>query len=381
MKNNFFCILFFENGKLGYAYFEEMSFEEVKIKCQTQSTVPLFCISFKKPQKTSFSKKDLETLFFYLSNFLESGLSLEESLKNLDVKLFSVKAQKVIPSLLSHVEAGKSFIDFFKTIGVDPIVVASLKSGEASGSWIESFQDLASFVRTSHESEQRLRNLMLYPKFVILSLFSFLFFVFPYLIINFSHLTPPSEQGILFKIGSFIYENQSILIICFIAIFLISLLFKKISYKLHHFFLIKIFKLNSDLEWFFYLLYFLSKGKNSLMDSIKLIEENYQIYGVSITQIRKNIEKGMPLKEAFQGGGNMPHFIISMISLSHQTGKSTEVFRKIYEILNKIHRQKKEAIETILPSITIGIIGGVFIIITLAIFLPIYNYSVNLTVG
>jgi type II secretory pathway component PulF len=133
------------------------------------------------------------------------------------------------------------------------------------------------------------------------------------------------------------------------------------------------------MEHFFYLLSFLLKTKMSFMEAMGiLVKEKERFPSIDSSWMYKSLQEGKSLGDVFHGQNRFPKFVGSFLAMSEQTSNLAESTEKIHLILKKMHEKNIKKSMDMMPNILLLIIGGLFLLLIVGIFLPIYDQAIRL---
>lgn len=373
MIKGYYCIASNAQGQIVKRFFPKDQFDDMK-----QTLTILFYIPILKWRKTVLCLDDCEKIFFYLGQFLSSHLSLQKSIENLKTIPLSFFGKKVVNSLSLHVEEGKEIETFFHENGLieDKIILSTLAISKKSGDWSRIFTQLADFVAHKKEMRSKVGSILSYPLMVMVTLVLFLAFVLPQIITNV--LPFISEKGgeipVVASISLWIQEHLLISLLCFFTPIGVMYYFRLKVLR-------SIFKIDIELEHFFYLFSFLLRQNIKSVDCVEILKNENLFLSLNMKSMYESLLCGNSLSFVFDQTNRFPKFVISLMDLSCQTSKLLENIENIHSILHKMHEKNIQKSMSILPNLLILIIGGLFVSLVLGLFLPLYENAIHLVEG
>jgi general secretion pathway protein F/type IV pilus assembly protein PilC len=123
-----------------------------------------------------------------------------------------------------------------------------------------------------------------------------------------------------------------------------------------------------------YLSLLISSGIN-IVDSLEVIERSTknEVYREKINQIRKGVSRGNSLSDEIRFHQAFPGFVIRMISVGEQSGSLDQQLRYLAEEYRQRFDHVVASISEIIKPLVMLIAGGLFILMIVALFLPIYQ--------
>ncbi len=365
MNVGYFCIFLQENGRIQKVYVSKMS-------GRTPGTL-LFSLPFISLAKASVSLDDLEKLFFYLGQFLGAHLSLKQSFENLEIPSLSRSGKKFVKDLCRHVESGHALSSFFKANDMvsDHIILSTILIAEKTGHWDLIFGNLSEYIQKMRAIRHKIQEILFYPLMVISVLILFMIFILPQIVTNLILFIPPNEIPFIAHIFMKL-QDFGVFLIPFLCVpLLLWARFKNVILR-------KILGVDLELEHFFYLLSFLLQQKIPLTQALDILEKEKKFPSINLQDIHKSLQEGKSISAVFEEQNRFPKFVISLFKLSQETSNITENAGKIYRVFHQIHEKSMRKTIEFLPNVLILIIGGVFILLLLGLFLPLYDNVINL---
>jgi len=123
-----------------------------------------------------------------------------------------------------------------------------------------------------------------------------------------------------------------------------------------------------------YLSLLISSGIN-IVDSLEVLERSIknEVYRDKIRQVREGVSRGNSLSEEIKARKTFPGFVIRMISVGEQSGSLDTQLRYLAEEYRSRFDHIVASISEIIKPLVMIIAGGLFILMIVALFLPIYQ--------
>ncbi|MFC1787794.1 type II secretion system F family protein [Patescibacteria group bacterium] len=338
--------------------------------------------------KVSFLDKVI--LAKHLAIMLHSGVSLNESLKTLELQATG-KMKKIYASVRAQVEAGKPFSvalsDYEHVFGKYFINV--IRAGEVSGSLAQNLEELSIRMGKDYLLQKKARGAMLYP-IIVLTLTVGLglvvsVFVLPSLTNLFRafEFDLPLSTRILIAVSKFLVEYGTITILAFVLAVILVIWVAKQSFAtpvFHRFyiyvpFLKKVTKL-VNLSRFSTILGSLLKSGIPIDRALKITADvlGNEMYSRSLRQILPRVDAGEPLSSGLRGQVLFPAFLTQMIQVGEETGKLEDVLLYLGGFYESEFESTMKNLSTIIEPVLLIVIGLVVTGVALAIITPIYSF-------
>jgi type IV pilus assembly protein PilC len=329
-----------------------------------------------------------------LSLLLNSGISLDDSLRIIESQNLNPKLTKSLSRMIVDIDRGESlYVSFLKEKeAFNPLTVAFIKSGDESGNLGEILDELSKYMTEDSKNKSQIKEALLYPIILllvtILVVIAILTRVMPTFVSVFenSGQSLPKTTLALLAISNFIKNYGLICLI--IILFVIALIFvfrKKYDFRLkmdkvlYKSKFLKNFR-NLNMEYqISSLLYILKKGDIDIIKSIEIIKNSFknEYLKAVFDRIKSSLEMGENLSQALEKEEIFSQLFISMVKVGEDSGKMTEAMEKSSryfsnEYLFRLSRmgQVAEPLMIIIMAIIVG-----FVVFSVA--LPMFD-SVNM---
>lgn len=175
------------------------------------------------------SQKDLSILCRELYFSFSSGINILESISILKNQVENKKLENILENVFKEVEKGKMLSDAFsKFKDIPKLFIDMIKVGEATGRLDEIMKDLADYYDKQYKQERKVKNALIYPKFLIS--FSLLIvavlvaYVVPIFVENLlsANQKLPIPTRIVIALSGFIKNEILLILILILVIFLIK---------------------------------------------------------------------------------------------------------------------------------------------------------------
>ncbi|AIY83211.1 MAG: type II secretion system F family protein [Clostridium baratii] len=175
------------------------------------------------------SQKDLSILCRELYFSFSSGINILESISIVKNQVENKKLENILENVFKEVEKGKMLSDAFsKFKDIPKLFIDMIKVGEATGRLDEIMKDLADYYDKQYKQERKVKNALIYPKFLIS--FSLLIvavlvaYVVPIFVENLlsANQKLPIPTRIVISLSSFIKNEILLILILILVIFLIK---------------------------------------------------------------------------------------------------------------------------------------------------------------
>lgn len=334
--------------------------------------------------------KDRVVFMRQLSTLIAAGLPLAQSLHTVLDQTENKQLQSVIQDIIATVEGGKTLSESFKKHSAvfDPVIIALVSAGEASGTLDESLQRVADQQEKDAATMSKIRGALTYPLIVLVVIFGvmafMLFTVVPQVEKLYHDLKKelPILTQIMVSVADFLAHFWWLaLIVVGLGVYFLSQYLKTdsgIKFKDN-------FKLNVPIfgKMFrkLYMARFARTGQTLLASGVSMLDMlritakavNNTIIAKSIVRAADKVKGGKALSVALSPEQYIMPLVPQMISIGEQSGQIDKMMGKAAQVyedeLDEQIRTISTSIEPILMVVLAIVAGGM----VGAILLPIYS--------
>jgi type IV pilus assembly protein PilC len=345
----------------------------------------------KKVTDANVDRRDLLAMLEYLSGSFSAGIPLLQTLDDVPKRIQSAKLKAIIGEVRHAVaEEGKSLSD---SMAEHPkafprLFIATIQAGEASGQLAFALQQLVEYLDWQEGISASVRQATMYPIIVLVAVgllvTGLLGFVFPRIIpiLRMRNVDLPLPTKVIMGVSLFIRGYWLPLVIGIAVAIVILVLLRRtergravmdalvIRIPVIGQFIIEV----NMARVVTYLSLFYRTGVD-LLKSLLLVEQmttNRVIAGV-VRDARELIAGGETISGAFGRSPLVPVIVMRSLALGESTGRLDEALdrAKLY-YGREIPAAVKRVVTLIQPAMII-VLGGVILLVALAIMLPILN--------
>ena len=345
-----------------------------------------------RTRRTRIKTSELAIVTRQFATLLGSGLTVEESLSSLIQQSEGHQTKSVLSGIRSNVVEGHSLADAVSQYprSFPEIYQASVAAGEQSGTLDEVLERLAQFIETRQGIQQRIGVALIYPivlTFVaVVIVVGLLIYVVPKVVQVFEDTGQqlPLLTETLISVSQFMLDHGIWLIAVVVAgcaFFIVALKNTTVRMTLHQIFL-KIPGLRR-----------LSRGANTARMSrtlaimtgsgVPLLSAMRASEGVvsnlvlrqDLANAATEVAEGVSINGALGRSGNFPPLLIQMVASGEQSGRLDEMLDKAASALERELESRIAVLVGLFEPVMILIMGGVVLLIVLAILLPIFDLN------
>jgi len=356
-------------------------------------TSPLINFLFKESSFGSpkMSTKELVFWLTQLATYLKAGITLNDAVKILSKQMTTKKSKaRAFQSISYELTLGSAFSSALEKQGnmFPPLLINMIKAAEASGTLVETLDDMATYYTEVDETKKQMKSAMTYP--LIISVFALVVVVFilVFIIPKFVEIYEQNDieiSGItkfIINMSTFLQNN----IITIIALIIFTIIVLVVAYKNVKAFrrsmqtlfmkipVVKDIIIYNELAIFTKTFASLLRNNVFITDSIDILSKitNNEIYKGILFRTINNIVKGEKISEAFKDHWAVPDVAYFMIVTGESTGELDNMMQKVSEYYQGLHRNVvnnlKAFIEPILISFLAVVVGGIIIAVVVPMF-------------
>lgn len=356
-------------------------------------TSPMINFLFKESSVGS-SKMSTKELIFWLtqlSTYLKAGITLNDAVKILSKQMSSKKSKaRAFQSISYELTLGSSFSNALEKQGTmfPPFLINMIKAAEASGSLIDTLEDMASYYTEVDNTRKQMKSAMTYPLIISVFAIGVVIFILVFIIPKFVEIYEQNNieiEGLtafIINLSEFLKNNYiSLLGFILLAIIIIVVAYKNVkAFKrslqtlFMHIPVIKDIIIYNELAIFTKTFASLLKNNVFITESIDILSKitNNEIYKSILFRTINNIVKGEKISEAFKDHWAVPDVAYFMIVTGESTGELGSMMQKVSEYYQELHRgvvnNLKAFIEPVLISVLAVVVGGIIIAVVIPMF-------------
>jgi len=323
---------------------------------------------------------------------LGSGLTVEESLSGLIQQAEGHQAKSVLSGIRSSVTEGHSLAEAISRYprSFPEIYNASVAAGEQSGTLDEVLERLADYIETRQGIQQRIGVALIYPAILtavaILIVVALLIYVVPQVVKVFEDTGQklPVLTEMLISTSQFMVDNGvwiiAVLIIAFTAGAL-ALKNDSVRFKLHGLFLktpgIRRLSRGVNTARMSRTLAIMAGSGVPFLSAIRASEGvmSNLVLRKNLADAAAEVAEGVSIHRALARSGNFPPLLTQMVASGEQSGRLGEMLEKAANALERELESRIAVLVGLFEPVMILIMGGVVLVIVLAILLPIFDLN------
>ncbi len=351
----------------------------------------LYKDSFFAVGSSKLSNKELIFWLEQLSTYLKAGITLSDAIKILERQMIKKKRKaKALQAISYELILGSSFSAALEKQGnmFPAFLINMIKAAEASGTLVETLEDMANYYTEIFETKKQMISAMTYPAIITVFAIGVVTFILIFIIPEFVEIYSKNSAQItgltlfVINVSNFLKDN----IVTIIGVVLLIIIFIVIAYKnvkafrrstqilLMHIPIIKNIIIYNELATLTKTFSSLLRNNVFITDSIDILSKitNNEIYKSILFRTINNIIKGEKISEAFKDHWAVPDVAYYMIVTGESTGELDNMMSKVSTYYQGLHKNivnnLKAFIEPVLISFLAIVVGGIIIAVVLPMF-------------
>lgn len=338
------------------------------------------------------SSNDLANFCWQLATMMRGGISITEAMETLADDMKNVKFARIIRKIGDGIKAGQPLSECIaeRPDVFDKLFVGMVLAGESSGSMPVVLHRLAEYYDKRDRLIKKVKGAMAYPIFVIGFIFVIVTAMAVFIIPQFRTIFDdiggklPAFTEAFLGIYDLMMHN-ALWVIIVLTITIASLMWycrtKKGHEKLGRFTLSLPLFGQIILEAFIALF---CRTTSTLLSAGVSVLDSFDILGAmskndvikhSIFVTKENVVKGSSIFFSMTVAKLFPNLVIKMVRVGEKTGSLPEVLERTAEYYERKVEATIETMTKMLEPILIVTVGGIVLVVVIALYLPIFYLS------
>lgn len=377
-----------KEGSIKKGVFEGSSDELKKFISQSGGHLIFFKENQAKKKEIIFrdsiiSSKEMKNICSILYLYINAGISINEAIKNLSVKMKSKRLRSIFQDVYKDIVMGSGIYGSFSKFknNFPSIFLILLKAGEKSGNLENTFKELEIYFYNKCIFTKKLQSNLSYPIILVICMKIVFLFILGKVLPQFNTLINSSEGRItsevvfLQGISMFVNKNFIAILIFDFIIHGILILYLKNTRIYANFPIIKEYYKKLELIYFFKSFNILYKSGISIEETLSILRKSILNNELrkKICEVKNYICSGYGIYESFKLVDVLDDFSEDMIYFGEKTGDLEKSLSLIEENMRNSIEKSLESLLRFAEPIIIAIMG-IFIIAFVTIFvMPTLN--------
>ncbi len=335
---------------------------------------------------------------FHLEQLTRSGVPLVDALSDLRDSTGDPRFRQTIAGLVESIEGGRSLSQAMAEQGkvFDPVFCSLVRAGETSGNLPEVLRELTESLKREDELAAFAKKLLIYPSFVLVVTFAAIFVALVYVVPELAKLfrstghVLPLQTRVLVALSDFMAHYWSAVVLGLCALFaggavLIArnprAAMRWDDFKLRVPLLGDVYRkiILSRFAGLFAMMY--SSGI-AILDTIRVAQDvvGNRVVREALERVERLIAEGQNVTAAFSATGLFPPLVVRMLRVGEHTGSLDQALHNVSYFYDRDVRESIERLQAILEPLTILVLGGIMLWVTMSVLGPIYDIITKLKI-
>lgn len=336
----------------------------------------------------TISTAEIATFSRQLATMVGAGVRVRDALVILSEQpVFSKRFRNYIRNISISLEQGKSLADSFEEQKVfDPLFINMVRAGESGGVLDEVLQRIASFYEGSLALQNEVKSAMSYPKFIFMFAVGLVLvitvFILPNLIAAFGTMPKTGIINFLMTLNALIKTRWPVLLALLAGVYIGYKTFIKTraGRALKDFFgsfipPIRVLRNDMAIERFCKTFATLIESGVGLEDALSMAAEVSESPKLikAISNVIEDVRGGDSVSNAMAKQGVFPQLVVSMIETGEETGRISEVMRKVAAFYEDRVRAGIKRVVSLVEPMMIIMIGGFIAFLAYTMYTAIFS--------
>jgi len=344
------------------------------------------------PRRKEVSTDELMLFTSRLRTLFAAGVPLVSCFDGLIEQVKSPLFKNLLGEIKSGVEEGASLNEAMRAHPrvFDETYLNMVMAGELSGTLDESLERLVEILEVRYRTENRIAQILRYPKIVVATLAAALVILMSFVVPRFTAIFQKVDLELPLPTRILIVANEiflgywpvglAALIVCWL-VFRWYLSTEKGVYNWHHFILrapvTGEIVLQITFGQFCHVLSNLIKAGVPILQSIEIAARStgnrylVDVFG----KVADSVKEGAGMAGSLGRFNIVPRLVIQMIAAGENSGSLDEMLLKVADFFNKEAERKMDRFATLLEPFLILALAGVVLFVALSIFLPMWDMT------
>ena len=333
---------------------------------------------------------DLAALCWQLTTMVEGGIPITSALETISDDIDNICLQQILKQVLEKMHGGQPFseslAEFPKVF--NQLAIAMVMAGETSGALPKTLKRLAEYFDERDKLKKKIVTAMAYPAFVLIFIVGIVIFIMAFIIPRFKKIfdqfggeLPAFTRGFM-KFYDIVRFNVHYIVGGILLFVIIMSLISK-TRKGHKTFskvALDIPLLGKVLSQGFVAIFCrtmstLVGAGVSVLEVFDILASmtNNDIIKSAILRTRERIVEGSSLSLSLSSSGFFPNLVVKMMQVGEESGALSRVLERTADYYERKVDATVSALISLLEPIMIVTVGGIVLIVVLALYLPIFT--------
>jgi type II secretory pathway component PulF len=341
---------------------------------------------------------DMASFCWQLNTMIDGGVTITDAIDTIVEDVDNRKLQTVLQEVSQKMREGISFYDSITAYPkiFNPLFCAMIRAGESSGMLTSILARLADYFDRKDELQRKVKKAIAYPAFVVGFVFLVLIAMMTLIIPRFMSIFEgfgaklPAFTLAFMGVYKFIVHNAPFIAAGFALFVLLLIAFDRTAFghrKLSKLWL-RLPLLGTIFRFAFVATYSRTLGTLlgagvPVLSAITIIEgmtKNDVIRDV-LSRAKEQVAEGVSIALSMAGNKLFPHLMVKMVQVGEESGSLPAVLDRSSNYYEKKVDTTVMTMIAVLEPAMIVLVGGIVLLVLLALYMPIFSMSGSVTAG
>ena len=333
---------------------------------------------------------ELAALCWQLTTMVEGGITITSALETISDDIDNIRLQQILKQVLEKMHRGQPFseslAEFPKVF--NQLAIAMVMAGETSGALPKTLKRLAEYFDERDKLKKKIVAAMAYPAFVLIFIIAIVIFIMAFIIPRFRKIfdqfggeLPAFTRGFMGFYDFVRFNLHYIIGGTLLLVIIMSLISKtRKGHKTFSKIALDIPLLGKVLSQGFVAIFCrtmstLVGAGVSVLEVFDILASmtNNDIIKSAILRTRERIVEGSNLSLSLSSSGFFPNLVVKMMQVGEESGALSNVLERTADYYERKVDATVSALISLLEPIMIVTVGGIVLIVVLALYLPIFT--------
>ncbi|HIJ52707.1 MAG TPA: type II secretion system F family protein [Planctomycetes bacterium] len=345
-----------------------------------------------KARRKRIKSADLAALCWQLNTMTEGGIPITTALQAISEDIENLHLQQILQEILAKIQKGQTLSDSFAEYPrvFNQLSCAMILAGETGGNLPDALQRLAEYFDNRDKLAKKVKGAMAYPIFVFSFIIIIVIFIMAFVVPRFRDIFDQigGEMPAFTEAFMNVYDvmkTYALHIIGCCALLAISTVLISKTKKGHYLFsrmALTLPLMGKILSQAFVVTFcktmstLLAAGVSVLevFDILSTMSSN-DVIKSAVTRTREQIVGGSNLSISMTESGFFPNMVVKMMQVGEESGSLPKVLERTAVYYERKVDSTITTVMGLMEPMMIVIVGGIVLIVVLALYLPIFSMS------
>ncbi|MBE0535339.1 MAG: type II secretion system F family protein [Phycisphaerae bacterium] len=336
--------------------------------------------------------EDMASLCWQLNTMIEGGVPITEAIDTIAEDIDNLKLQRVLYEIGEKLKAGETFTDAVQEYPniFNTLFCAMILAGESSGTLPTALSRLADYYERRDALKRKVKAAVSYPLFaigfIVLIVVVMMVFVVPRFLDMFSSFQnqlPPITLAFI-KFYEFMRDHILYILAAGAGLVIFLVLFGRSGggHRLYSRLALRLPLMGNLLRFAFVATFgrtmstLLGSGV-PILDALKIVTRMSanDVIRETLENIHTRVVEGEPIARSMGGNKIFPRLMVKTVQVGEDSGSLPEVLERVSVFYERKVDSAIQAMLGLLEPLLIVVVGGIVLVVLLALYMPIFTMS------